>query len=66
MEKRYLAQVKMDNGRVEDIMVVAESIEERDRYIHNRVLNDFRPKTWKVIDVQEIKRTTWRSNPKWH
>ena len=66
MEKRYLAQVEMDDGTVEDIMVVAESIEERDRYIRNRVLNDYRPKTWKVIEVQEIQRTTWRSNPKWH
>jgi hypothetical protein len=66
MEKRYLAQVKMDDGRVEDIMVVAESIEERDRYIRNRVLNDYRPKTWKVIEVQEIQRITWRSNPRWH
>lgn len=65
MEKRYLAQVKMD-GKVEDIMVVAESIEERDRYIRNRVLNDYHPKKWEVIDVQEIKRTTWRSNPRWH
>ena len=65
MEKRYLAQVKMD-GKVEHIMVVAESDEERDRYIRNRVLNDYHPKTWKVVEVQEIKRTTWRSNPRWH
>ena len=65
MEKRYLAQVKMD-GKVEHIMVVAESLEERDRYIRNRVLNDYHPKTWKAVDVQEIKRTTWRSNPRWH
>ena len=64
MEKRYLAQVKMD-GKVEDIMVVAESIEERDRYIRNRVLNDYRPKKGEVVDVQEIKRNTWRSNPRW-
>ena len=65
MEKRYLAQVKMDD-KVEHIMVVAESLEERDRYIRNRILNDYHSKTWKVIDVQEIKRTTWRSNPRWH
>ena len=65
MEKRYLAQVKMD-GKVEHIMVVAESVEERDRYIRNRVLNDYHPKTCKVVEVQEIKRTTWRSNPRWH
>ena len=65
MEKRYLAQVKMD-GKVEHIMVVAESVEERDRYIRNRVLNDYHPKTGKVVEVQEIKRTTWRSNPRWH
>ena len=65
MEKRYLAQVKMDD-KVEHIMVVAESLEERDRYIRNRVLNDYHPKTWEVIEVQEIKRTTWRSNPRWH
>lgn len=57
MEKRYLAWFKF-NGKVEKVVVVAEP-SDRDRYIRNRILNDY-GKDYEILEIEEIKRCSWR------